>query len=149
MYLLREAGSCSFLISMSKFRSSPHFTPPPSPTFTFLLCLPRFIFIPLNSLLCIPPSLYVSRFLPRLIPEEWHFYFLSLLFSYSTTLLMLLGLLNLSWSYLPPIPSSPPPPLPHCALPLTENEVSLIALHFDWHARAKPGRRRAHLHAIT
>lgn len=145
MYLLRKGGSCSFLISMSKFRSFPHFAPPPSPTFSFLLCLTQFTFIPLNSLLSIPPpplSLCVSRFLLQLIPEGWHFHFLSLLFSYSLCLSMLPALSNLSWSYTFFLCVF------HCALPLMENGVSLIAHHFDWHARAKPGQQRLHLHAI-
>lgn len=123
MYLLRKGGSCSFLISMSKF--SP---PAPSVAFPYFLLLPQFhIHFPPPP----PPPplysscLYVSCSLLRLIPEGWHFHFLSLLFSYSAALLMLPG----SFRFI--LIQPPRRTVFTASQPPTGWGVSLIALHLD------------------
>lgn len=128
MYLLRKGGSCSFLISMSKFRSFPHFAPLPSPTFSFLLCLFQFASILLNSLLSIPPSLSLCH-----IPfSNWY-----LKGGISAFLVSYFHILSVSsalgsFRFILILPSLC---VLHCAPPFMENGVSLIALHFDWHGR--------------
>lgn len=142
MYLLREGGSCSPLISMSKFRSFPHFDSALSPTFSFFLYLFQFTSIPLNSLLSLYSSLSVSRFSSL----SWSPKGGISTFFVSHFHILCVSRCSLDFQvYLDPTSFL----VLNCALSLMESGVSLIALHFDWHAKAKPGQQLPHLHDIT
>lgn len=135
MYLLREEGSCSPLISMSKFRSFPHFKSMRSPTFQFRI---QFTSIPLNSLVSIP--LLCVAFL---LVDPWRVAFpLSLSHFHILCLPVLPSLSNLSWSLLLSYPQL-------CSLSRRRGGAGLIALRFDWHSKYEPGQQRPHLHHIT
>lgn len=145
MYLLREGGSCSLLISMSKFRSFPHFNSIAFSYFQFrALSFPVHIHstqFPSLSLSLSPPPLSLCR----VSSSGW-----SLKGGISTFLVSHFHILSVSRCspvfqiYLDPTFFL----VLNCALCLMESGVSLIALHFDWHAKAKPGQQHPHLHAI-